>query len=63
MKNAREKWFDMCSRDYKVQENYEGDGRNMLPHSSIPSLVIYSNSCWKIKIISLHDTNNVVYKH
>ena len=37
-KHDREK----CGRDYKVQENYEGDGRNISPYSSIASSAIYS---------------------
>ena len=43
-------------------EIYEGDGRNMLPYSSVASAARYLYSCRKI-IMSLYDANNTVYKH
>ena len=51
-----------CGRDYRVRENYEGDGRNMLPYSSVASSARYLYSCRKI-IMSLYDANNTVYRH
>ena len=31
-KHGREKWITMCERDYNVQKNYKGGGKNMLPY-------------------------------